>query len=131
MKVTLLTGRTIDQGATKEHGKLSTIYFDNVAICEIDPEDMKTLKLKDNATVKVTTEHGEVNVRGRTSKRGPHPGVVYMPYGIWTNIIIDPQTHGTGMPTYKGIKAEIAPAPAESVFSPEELLKNLFGGGGR
>jgi formylmethanofuran dehydrogenase subunit D len=90
---------------------------------------MKLLKLKDNATVKVTTEYGEVNVRGLTSKRGPHPGVVYMPYGIWSNVIVDSQTNGTGMPTYKGIKAEIAPAPAESVLPPKELLKNLFGGG--
>jgi formylmethanofuran dehydrogenase subunit D len=129
MKVTLLTGRTIDQGATKEHGKLSTIYFDSVAICEIDPEDMKSLHVKDNITVKVATKYGEVHVRGRTSKRGPHPGVVYMPYGIWTNVIVDPQTHGTGMPSYKGIKAEITPAPAENVLTPKELLKNLFGRG--
>ncbi|MCK5631363.1 molybdopterin dinucleotide-binding protein [Candidatus Bathyarchaeota archaeon] len=127
LKVTLLTGRTIDQGTAKEHGKLSTVYFENVAVCEIDPDDMKTLQVKENSTVRVTTEHGKVNVRGRNSKRGPHPGIIYMPYGIWTNIIADPQTHGTGMPSFKGIKAQIESAPTENVLTLQELLENLFG----
>jgi len=38
MQVSLLTGRTIDQGRGKEYGKLSDEYMSSVSICEIDPD---------------------------------------------------------------------------------------------
>lgn len=126
IKVTLLTGRTIDQGTTKELSKLSDEYRENVAICEIDPDDLKELDVKENSNVKISTEHGTVVVKAKESNRAPHPKIAYMPYGLWVNIIIDPKTHGTGMPTFKGITAEIQPAPEETVQTIPHLLKNTF-----
>ncbi len=127
IKVTLLTGRTIDQGTTKELSKLSDEYRENVAICEIDPVDLKELDVKENSNVKVTTEHGAVVVKAKESSRAPHPRIAYMPYGLWVNVITDPKTHGTGMPTFKGITAEIQPAPTETVQTIPRLLKKIFG----
>ena len=124
--VTLLTGRTIDQGTTKEHGKLSDAYRENVAICEIDPTDLKELGIKENSNIKISTKHGSVIVKAKKSKRAPHPKIVYMPYGLWANIIVNPQTHGTGMPSFKGITAEIEPAPIENVPSIPQLLNQNF-----
>ena len=127
MKVTLLSGRTINQGTGKEHGKTSQEYYESVAICEIDPDDLKVLGIKENTNIKVSTEFGSVVVKAEKSKRAPHPKIVYMPYGPWVNIVVNPTTHGTGMPSFKGIPAEIEPAnPTERVLPLQELLKQTF-----
>jgi formylmethanofuran dehydrogenase subunit D len=125
IKVTLLSGRTIDQGVTKEHSKLSEAYHVNVAICEIDPSDLVELGVKENSTVKVSTKHGAVVVKAKVSKRAPHPKIVYMPYGFWANVIVGPETHGTGMPSYKGVAAEIQSALTEDVSSIQQLLRSI------
>jgi len=126
LKVSLLTGRTIDQGKGKECGKLSTEYLNSVSICEIDPGDMKILGVKENDVVTVTTDFGSVTVRAVKSLRGPHPKVVFIPYGPWASILANPKTHGTGMPSLKGESAEIEYAPNEKVLSLQELLKFHF-----
>lgn len=126
IEVTLLTGRTIDQGTSKEHGKLSDEYRENVAICEIDPHDLKELSVKENSNIKVSTKHGSIVVKAKESKRAPHLKIAYMPFGLWANIIVNPRTHGTGMPSFKGIPAEIQPAPTEKVLNIQQLLKQIF-----
>ncbi|MCW4051751.1 MAG: molybdopterin dinucleotide-binding protein [Candidatus Bathyarchaeota archaeon] len=126
IKVTLLTGRTIEQGTSKEYGKLSNKYRESVAICEVDPDDMKELGIKEDSNVRVSTEHGSVIVKAKDSKRGPHPKIVYMPYGFWANLLIDSSTDGTGMPTFKGITGQVEPAPDSTVLTLRELLKLTF-----
>lgn len=126
IEVTLVTGRTIDQGASKEHGKLSREYREYVATCEIDPDDLKDLNVKENSNVLVSTEHGRVVVKAKASKRTPHRRVAYMPYGLWANLVMASETDGTGMPSFKGIRAEIEPAQTEEVQTVEQLLKQTF-----
>lgn len=126
VKVTLLTGRTIDQGTSKEHGKLSKEYQEKVAICEVDSSDLEKLTAKKNLNVKVMTRYGSVVVKAVESSRGSHPGIAYMPYGLWANIVVDPHTHGTGMPSFKGISAELEAAPSEKVTSIPLLLEETF-----
>jgi formylmethanofuran dehydrogenase subunit D len=128
LKVTLNTGRTLRQGQGKEYGKLSERYWKSVAICEIDPDDLKKLDLSDGRLIKISTESGSVLVRAVKSMRAPHPGRVFVPYGPWANVIIDSKTHGTGMPSFKGIQAEIEPAPTEEkVQSLRELIQTHYG----
>jgi formylmethanofuran dehydrogenase subunit D len=127
LKVSLLTGRTIDQGKGKEMGKLSKEYVESVIICQIDPEDMKLLGVKENNNVKVTTDFGSVVMKAVKSARAPHPKVAFIPYGPWANVIMNPKTHGTGMPSFKGIPAEIEPAPEERVLTLHDLLNQYFG----
>jgi len=126
LKVTLLTGRTLRQGQAKEYGKLSDLYQKNVSICEIDPEDMQKLGVKDGENVKVTTEYGSVILKGVKSKRTPHWGAVFVPYGPWANAIVNPETHGTGMPSFKGIEALIEPAPNDTVLQFKEIIAQQF-----
>jgi len=127
LKVTLLTGRTLRQGQGKEYGKLSERYWKSVAICEIDPDDLKKLDIKENNPVKITTDYGSVVVRTIKSLRSPHVGRVFVPYGPWASIIVNPKTHGTGMPSFKGIQATIEPAPTlEKVLTLPELLKRHY-----
>jgi formylmethanofuran dehydrogenase subunit D len=127
LPVTLLTGRTIEQGVGKEHGKASKEYIESVSVCYMDPEDLKKLGIKEKTNVLVSTDHGSVVVKALKSLRIPHPEVIFIPYGPWANVVVDPETHGTGMPSFKGILAEVEPAPDKSVFSLKELLETQFG----
>jgi len=127
LDVLLLTGRTLRQGQGKEYGKLSERYWKSVAVCEIDPDDMKKLGVKENNSIRLTTDHGSVVVRAAKSLRAPHSGRVFVPYGPWASIIVNPKTHGSGMPSFKGIKATIEPADsAEKVMTLPELLQKHF-----
>lgn len=125
MNVLVLTGRTIDQGRGKEMGKLSDVYLKDVTQCQIDPKDMKALKLRQNTNVKVTTKVGSVVLRAVKSLRGPHPKMIFISYGPWASVISDPETHGSGMPSLKGIPGELEPAPNEKVLTLQELVNQL------
>jgi len=127
LRLTLLTGRTREQGVGKERGKTSKEYIESVSICHIDPEDLKKLGIKNKTTVLVSTAYGSVVVKAMKSPRAPHPGVIFIPYGPWANAVTDPETHGIGMPSFKGIPAEVEPASDKSVLSLAELLKAEFG----
>ena len=124
MEVTLLTGRTIDQGCGKEAGKLSTEYAENVAVCELNAEDMKRLGVKDNSNVKVTTKFGSVVLKAKKSRRLKTPSIAFVPYGPWVNQILASDTGGTGMPSLKGVKATVEPSDS-AVLSIRELLLNV------
>jgi formylmethanofuran dehydrogenase subunit D len=125
LHVLVLTGRTIDQGRGKEMGKLSDVYLKDVTQCQIDPKDMKALGLRRNTNVKLTTKFGSVILRAVKSLRGPHPNMVFVSYGPWASMISDPETHGTGMPSLKGMTGELEPAPDEKVLTMQELVNNL------
>lgn len=126
LKVSLLTGRTIGQGQGKEYGKLSEEYWKSVAICEMDPDDIKRLKIKGGQNVKIRSDFGSVVVKAVESARAPHSGSVFIPYGPWANLLVNPRTHGTGMPSFKGTSVEIEPAPKEEVLSLPDLLKEHY-----
>ncbi|MEM2912100.1 MAG: molybdopterin dinucleotide binding domain-containing protein [Candidatus Bathyarchaeia archaeon] len=126
LKVTLVTGRTIEQGVGKEHGKSSEEYVESVSVCYMDPEDMKKLGIKDKTNVLVSTEFGSVVVKAVKSIRTPHAGIVFIPYGPWANVVINPETHSIGMPSFKGIPAEVEPAPDKPILSLKKLLKEQF-----
>jgi formylmethanofuran dehydrogenase subunit D len=127
LRVTLITGRTIEQGVGKEQGKTSQEYLENVAVCFVDPQDLKQLGIKEKTNILISTKHGSVVVRALKSLRTPHRGVVYVPYGPWANAIVDPETDSIGMPSLKGIFAEIEPATDKPFLDLHMLLKKQFG----
>ncbi len=127
LRVTLITGRTIEQGVTKEYGKFSKEYMESVSVCYMDPEDLKKLGIKEKTNVLVSTDYGSVVVKALKSLRTPHMGMIFVPYGPWANVVVDPETHGVGMPSLKGIPAEVEPAADKSILSLEELLEEQFG----
>ncbi|MCK5628271.1 molybdopterin dinucleotide-binding protein [Candidatus Bathyarchaeota archaeon] len=127
LRVILLTGRTIEQGVGKERGKASQEYFESVSMCYMDPEDMKKLGVRNNTNILVTTKYGSVVVKAVKYRRAPHTGMIYIPYGPWANAICSHETDSIGMPTFKGIPAQVAPAQNKPVLNMEELLKIEFG----
>jgi len=125
--VILITGRTIEQGVGKEQGKSSKEYLESASVCYVDPEDLKKLGTKEKTNVQVSTKYGSVIVKAMKSLRGPHAGIVFVPYGPWANAVVDPETGSIGMPNLKGIPAEIEPALDRKLLSLEELLEKQFG----
>jgi len=121
-----LTGRTIYQGVGKEQGKLTDEYFNSVAICEMDPEDMSRMTIIENSNVWVITPSGSVVVKAVKSLRAPHPRTIFMPCGPWASLIMDSETHGTGMPTLKGVPSTIEIAPMEKIQTVRELLDENY-----
>jgi len=120
IEVEVISGRTLDQGATVEE-KLTEEYFNAVNYCELSEEDYNALGLAEGDKVKVKTEFGEVVVFARKSDE-LSKGTVFIPMGPYANQIIDPSTDGTGMPQYKGIKGVIEKTD-EKVLSIKELLE--------
>jgi formylmethanofuran dehydrogenase subunit D len=127
LQVTLITGRTIDQGVGKERGKGSKEYFDNASVCFIDIADMKKLGIKNGTNVRVTTQFGSVIAKSVKQPRGANPGMIFMPCGSWANVICGDDTFTMGMPLFKGFPAEVEPAPNEPVLKLEELLLKEYG----
>ncbi|VVB95185.1 Molybdenum-containing formylmethanofuran dehydrogenase 1 subunit C [uncultured archaeon] len=118
LKVTLITGRTIDQGATIEN-KTSSDYMDATACCELNSKDAGLLG-KAGSNVRVETKHGDVVVRLKENNGNPD-GMAFIPMGPWANAVVDPDTKGCGMPGFKGIQAEIE-TTKDKVLLMKELI---------
>ena len=125
MRITILTGRTIDQGCGKEIDKTSEEYVESVALCEMNEEDMRKLGIRDGDRVKVTTEFGSVVLTAKKSRRIRTSGTAFVPYGPWANCIMGSDTDGTGMPLLKGVPAHIEPTD-EEILSIRDLINSIM-----
>ncbi|NVM29805.1 MAG: molybdopterin dinucleotide-binding protein [Candidatus Helarchaeota archaeon] len=126
IKCNLITARTIPQGRALEGSKHSDEYTRAAGIVELDPEDIKKLKIYTGTVVKVTTAFGSVNVRAVISTNAPHPGLAVIPMGPWGNHILSVDIYSVGMPSFKGVEATIEQAaPGEKVLSALELMHVL------
>jgi len=127
LRVTLLTGRTIEQGVGKEQGKSSQMYFEACSMVYMDGNDMKKLGVKNGQNVLITTSDGSVVLKAVKYPRAATPGLVFIPYGPWANAVCSNATTSIGMPSFKGTPAEIEPAPDKPVLTIEQLFKSEFG----
>ena len=123
IKITLISGRTSQQGVALEVGKTSDQYFKSVSYVDVSAEDAEAMGLEDGKPVEVATPHGSVVVAGRVSK-GLEVGMAFFPYGPWANQVFGSETDGTGMPAYKGVVATLEPVKGE-VPSLAELVEKL------
>ncbi|MCK4270780.1 MAG: molybdopterin dinucleotide-binding protein [Methanogenium sp.] len=130
IKLNLITGRTIQQGVSMEHGKEKPAYRDACGIIEMDSEDFKKLGVWRNTNVRVTSEFGSVVVKAIEATQGPHPGLGWIPMGPWANMLVDPNTYSMGMPTFKGTPISVAGAKeGEQVLGSIELIESECLGG--
>jgi formylmethanofuran dehydrogenase subunit D len=128
IEVTLISGRTSQQGAGLEIGKTSEEYFRSASLVELNTSDAERLGVEDGQPVGVTTPQGSVVVTARTSE-GLDPGMAFFPYGLWANQVFGSDTGGTGMPSYKGVTATIEPAAGRPIPTLAELVDRLRGSG--
>ncbi len=126
LNVTLVSGRTAQQGVGLEEGKSSESYVKSVNHVQLSPDDAAKMKLKEGDAVSVETRHGSVVVNWRPSKE-LEAGMAFFPYGLWANQVYGYETEGTGMPMFKALEATVSPSK-DKVKSIEELVKGLGGG---
>lgn len=115
----LITGRTINQGATIEN-KTSMDYQEATAYCELNSKDIGILGISPGSSVSVKTEFGDVVVKLKENSGNPD-GMAFIPMGPWANAVVDPDTKGCGMPGFKGIPADIEPT-GDKILLMKELI---------
>ncbi|MHA2498690.1 MAG: molybdopterin dinucleotide binding domain-containing protein [Candidatus Hodarchaeales archaeon] len=129
MELILLSGRSWQQGASMEGpGKNSEEYQQAVAICELVPADLERLGIKDGDVVKVANPRtgAYVHVWAREST-GKHEGSLFMPLGLWVNVLVEGDTGGTGMPDFNTVKFTVESDPKGKVLPIRELLESQKG----
>ncbi len=107
----LIPGRTSRQGTTLNEGKLKDDYIDETSTLMMNPDDMERLGLKDGDRVRLRSEQGQIELPCKTGRKGELPtGLLFLPYGNLSSKLMAGDTHGTGMPTSKGIDVELEKA---------------------
>ena len=123
IEVTVISGRSLSQARSRELGKFSEEYSRSVAVCELDPDDMKELGALEGENVSVKTEFGEVVLRVVASRQAPHKRVAFIPYGAWASMLFGTSTQTSGMPTMKGQMATVEKAPDANVATLQEITR--------
>lgn len=102
---TLITGRTTKQGGALHHGRDSEEYRRATGLVEMNSDDMAQVQVKEGQLVRVSTVAGEVDVP--VIEGNLPPGMLFMPLGPVANRLIGVDTQSTGMPLFKGMRAEV------------------------
>ena len=104
----LIPGRTSEQGCGISEGKSGEKYQAEINALHVAPEDMERLKLEKGDRVRLTGEHGQIEIAVKPARKGELPsGLLFVPYGDMSSRLMGADTHGTGMPTSKGLDVEL------------------------
>lgn len=111
----LIPGRTSKQGCGISEGKYNANYQSEINTLQIAPADMKRLGIEDGDRVRLTSEFGKIEVEVTKAKADELPaGLLFIAYGDLSSRLMGGDTHGSGMPTSKGIDVEL-----EKLVAPE------------
>jgi formylmethanofuran dehydrogenase subunit D len=100
----LIPGRTSKQGCGISEGKFSEGYTSEINVLQVCPQDLERLGLAEGERVRLTSEAGQAEVAVTAAKDGElPPGLLFIAYGDVSSRLMGADTHGTGMPTSKGI----------------------------
>jgi formylmethanofuran dehydrogenase subunit D len=104
----LIPGRTSDQGCGISEGKFQDKYQTEINTLQVAPGDLQRLGLNDGDRVRLTSKHGQVEVAVTPAKKDELPeGLLFIAYGDISSRLMGGDTHGSGMPTSKGIDVEL------------------------
>jgi formylmethanofuran dehydrogenase subunit D len=104
----LIPGRTSRQGTSLNEGKFTPAYVEETATLMMCPQDMKRLGLAAGDRVRLRSPQGAVELPCQPAKDGElPPGLLFLPYGDLSSRLMGADTHGTGMPSSKGIDVEL------------------------
>ena len=124
MDIILNTGSTAYQGAVIKGGrKFSDDYTKEAAYCDINPEDFEALGKP--WFVKVTNEYGDSVVLKAKKTDRQQKGEIFIPRGVWANIVVTTETESTGSPAYKNLKVQIEKTSGP-VLDPVPLMKKYY-----
>lgn len=100
----LIPGRTSQQGCGISEGKFGKTYLSETRRLLVAPQDMKRLALADGDLVRLVSEWGRIEVEIAAAKGDELPsGLLFIAYGDLSSRLMGGDTHGSGMPTSKGI----------------------------
>ena len=100
----LIPGRTSKQGCGISEGKYTEGYVSETSVLQVAPHDMQRLALADGDRVRLTSETGTIDVAVAAAKVDElPPGVLFIAYGDLSSRLMGGDTHGSGMPTSKGL----------------------------
>jgi len=106
----LIPGRTSRQGCGISEGKFGPAYQEETQTLQVSPADMQRLGLSNGQRVRLTSEFGQVEVAIAAAKVDElPPGVLFIAYGDLSSRLMGADTHGSGMPTSKGLDVELEP----------------------
>lgn len=103
----LIPGRTSRQGTSLNEGKYTQEYLDEISTLKMNPDDMQRLSLTDGDRVRMWNEQGEVVVPCKSAKEECPPGLLFISYGDISSRLMGGETHGSGMPTSKGLDVHL------------------------
>jgi formylmethanofuran dehydrogenase subunit D len=104
----LIPGRTSKQGCGISEGKFNKNYQSEIGTLRVSPQDFARLELTEGAKVRLTSEFGKIEVAVTQAEAGElPPGVLFIAYGDLSSRLMGGDTHGSGMPTSKGIDVEL------------------------
>ena len=100
----LIPGRTSRQGCGISEGKFRENYIEETTTLQVAPQDMQRLGLSNGDRVRVTSEFGSVELQITMAKADELPaGLLFIAYGDLSSRLMGGDTHGSGMPTSKGL----------------------------
>jgi formylmethanofuran dehydrogenase subunit D len=105
----LIPGRTSDQGCGISEGKFQDKYQREINTLQVAPGDMQRLGLVEGDFVRLTSEEGQmVDVSVTAARKDELPeGLLFIAYGDISSRLMGGDTHGSGMPTSKGIDVQL------------------------
>ena len=104
----LIPGRTSDQGCGISEGKEGEKYQREINTLQIAPEDMARLEIESGDRVRLVGEHGQIEISVKPARKGElPPGVLFLAYGDMSSRLMGGDTHGSGMPTSKGLDVRL------------------------
>jgi formylmethanofuran dehydrogenase subunit D len=105
----LIPGRTSEQGCGISEGKFLEKYQQEINTLQVSPGDMQRLGMVDGNRVRLTGEEGQVvEVNVTTAKKDELPdGMLFIAYGDISSRLMNGDTHGSGMPTSKGMDVQL------------------------
>lgn len=104
----LIPGRTSAQGCGISEGKFRETYQSEIGRLQVAPQDMKRLALSEGDVVELVSEWGRIEVPIIPAKADElPPGLLFIPYGDLSSRLMGGDTHGSGMPTSKGIDVRL------------------------
>jgi formylmethanofuran dehydrogenase subunit D len=100
----LIPGRTSKQGCGISEGKFTEGYQSEISLLQVSPRDMQRLALAEGERVRLTSETGAIEVAVTAAKVDElPPGLLFIAYGDLSSRLMGGDTHGSGMPTSKGL----------------------------
>ena len=104
----LIPGRTSKQGCGISEGKFGESYQSEITALQVAPEDLQRLQLEPGDRVRLASEFGQIEVAVIAAKGDELPaGLLFIAYGDLSSQLMGGDTHGSGMPTSKGIDVEL------------------------